>query len=148
MTGHVRLVCNAPAHSHLVRGDGGDDGVWDVVNVGGVVDHLDVGDVGGAIRRGRGQILLAVVGRPEAVPAVTSRVGCEEHGGGGAHGLAQCLGITLCDRHRLSGILHLTSLICHLWGWGGGGGGGDIRLLCTTEMNGGRCSPGVVGVHA
>ena len=103
-----------PPQTHLVGGDGGHDGVRDVVYVGRVVHHLHVRDVGGAVGRGRRQVLLAVVGRPDAAPAVAPGVGGEEDGGGGPHGLAQGLGVTLGDRHRLRGILNLTCLIGHL----------------------------------
>lgn len=47
-----------------------------------------------------------------APSTVTPWVGSEEDSGGGTHGLAQGLGISVGHRHSLSGVLHLTCLIC------------------------------------
>ena len=105
-----------PAHPHRIGRDGGDDGVRNVVYVRGVVHHLDVRHVGGAVGRGRGQVLLAGIGRAETVPAVASWVGSEEDGGRRADGLAQGLGVSFRHGDRLSGVLHLSRLVRHLCG--------------------------------
>ena len=103
-----------PAHPHRIGRDGGDDGVRNVVYVRGVVHHLDVRHVGGAVGRGRGQVLLAGIRRTETVPAVASWVGSEEDGGRRADWLAQGLGVSFRHGDSLSGVLDLSRLVRHL----------------------------------